>query len=465
MKTFRVMALFLARAGLAASIFFLAPSAQCQTASPPPTADVPATVKLVVPKETPLRVQLESKVRVKSVGAPVKARLVEPIYSFDRIVIPAGSELLGKISKITPASRGKHIRAALDGDFSPPSQVEVSFETLVLADGKQIPIETVVSPGIPDVVRLVSPVAQKNSKASEALDQATANTKKQIHDTIQEMKSPGKMHRVKEMLIAQLPYRHQWIPEGTTYIAELQGPLNFGTEPLVADELAPPGTLPPADSEVKARLVTALDSSKTPKDAPVEVLITQPLFGEDKKLILPEGSHIVGHVSRVSAATGLHHNGQLQIVFDRIDWPSGVTRPVEASLDSVSVSRDAHLRLDSEGGTAVTDSKTRYLSTGLAIALAANVARPDAGENSGDVWKGGAAGGSGFRVVGMVAGLAAPSSPLTIALGAYGAASAIYGHFLSHGQNVVLQKHTPLEIGFGAHEHPAPPPAAPSKAN
>jgi hypothetical protein len=51
-------------------------------------------------------------------------------------------------------------------------------------------------------------------------------------------------------------------------------------------------------------------------------------------------------------------------------------------------------------------------------------------------------------------GLAAKSTPVSIAFSAYGASASIYSNFLSRGREVVLPKDTPLEIGFG-NPHPA----------
>jgi hypothetical protein len=41
-----------------------------------------------------------------------------------------------------------------------------------------------------------------------------------------------------------------------------------------------------------------------------------------------------------------------------------------------------------------------------------------------------------------------------MAFGAYGASASIYSNFISRGQDVVLPKDTPLEVGFGK-PHPA----------
>jgi hypothetical protein len=91
------------------------------------------------------------------------------------------------------------------------------------------------------------------------------------------------------------------------------------------------------------------------------------------------------------------------------------------NLEGVEVDRQAHMKLDEEGGARTTDSKTRYLSTGLAVLLAAAAAHPDA--EHGTVDPGGdpgvrtAAGGSGFRLTGALLSFAVKSTPVSIAFG------------------------------------------------
>jgi hypothetical protein len=122
------------------------------------------------------------------------------------------------------------------------------------------------------------------------------------------------------------------------------------------------------------------------------------------------------------------------------------------------------MKLDEEGGARTTDSKTRYLSTGLVVMLAAAASHTDsehgATDAAGEPGARTAAGGSGFRLTGALLSLAAKSTPVSIALGAYGASASIYTNFLSRGHDVVLPKDTPLEIGFG---NPHPAAASPPK--
>src|SRR5450759_2425320 len=63
-------------------------SASSNPAQPAP----PQTVALTVAKGAPLQVALDREIRVKKVGQPVHARIVEPVYAFDHIVVPVGSE-------------------------------------------------------------------------------------------------------------------------------------------------------------------------------------------------------------------------------------------------------------------------------------------------------------------------------------------------------------------------------------
>ena len=114
------------------------------------------SINLSVPKGTPLQVALEEETRVKNVGQPVRAIVVGPVYAFDRLVVPVGSQVTGQVTKIEAISAGKRTIAALDADFTPERKVEVSFNELVLPDGRHFPLNTSVSPGSGHVIRFVA---------------------------------------------------------------------------------------------------------------------------------------------------------------------------------------------------------------------------------------------------------------------------------------------------------------------
>jgi len=351
-----------------------------------------------------------------------------------------------------------------------------------------------VSAGTADVVHLVSNPDKEKQKgvAGQATDRAKQEAKgkiqeakDQVHDSWQKITAPGKMHRLKEFLMAQSPYRRQYLEPGTRFVADLNAPLSFGEATRSGEQLASIGNAPMSDSTLKARLVAEVSSATASRGTEVAAILTEPLYSPSHQLLLPANSRLIGEVVQAKPARMMHHNGELRVIFERIETPEDVQQAVlqtqkqpEArvenaplrphvrsqamigNLEGVEVDRKANMKLDEEGGARTTDSKTRYLSTGLAVLLAAAAAHPDA--EHGTVDAGGdpgvrtAAGGSGFRLTGALLSLAVKSTPVSIAFGAYGASSSIYSNFLSRGHDVVLPKDTPMEIGFGA-PHATPP--------
>ncbi len=122
------------------------------SAQPPP----PQVVSLTVPKGTSLQVALDREVRIKKVGQPIHGRVVEPVYAFDRLVAPVGSEITGEITKIDAISAGKRTLSVLNADFTPLRNVEIGFKELVLPDGRHLPLHTSVTPDSGQVVQFVT---------------------------------------------------------------------------------------------------------------------------------------------------------------------------------------------------------------------------------------------------------------------------------------------------------------------
>ena len=107
----------------------------------------PQSVRLTVSKGAALQVALDEEVRIQKVGQTVSAQVIEGVYAFDRLVVPAGSRVRGEVTRIEPVSRGKRTLPGLDGDFTPARAIEIRFTDLVLTDGKNIPLRTSVTPG------------------------------------------------------------------------------------------------------------------------------------------------------------------------------------------------------------------------------------------------------------------------------------------------------------------------------
>jgi len=431
-------------------------------ASPPQTAQ-PVAVAMSVPAGTPVKVALDSEVRIRQVGQPIHGKTMEPVFAFDKLLIPVGTPVNGRVSAIDAVPKKTRTLEAMDGNFSPVRAVHVQFDELVMADGRRVPLQTVASPAPDGVLRFVpaNEKTEKKNKVQDAASKKVSATRQEIRRQWAELQKqihqPGKMHKLKRLAVAQLPVHPQYIDVGTSFNADLLQPLDFGTESVKPEALTNIGAPPPSGSVVHARLITPLSSSTSRKGDAVEALITEPLVASDH-LILPEGSVIRGSVMQVQPARRLARNGQLRILFHEVAPPNGIEQKVETSLEGVAVAKGEHLKLDAEGGAQVTTPRTRYLTTGIQVMLAAASAAPDSdrhlhgGGGGGDTGPSAANGASGFRFVGMIVGAFARSRVVATGFGAYGAASSIYYHFLARGRDVVYPKDMAMVIGLGTRE-------------
>ncbi len=432
----------------------LSPGSARPSGANPASSDQPAPLQVVlltVPKETSLQAAIEREVRVKRVGQNISARLMDPIYAFDQLVVPIGSQISGKVTKIESVSGTGRTLAGLNADFTPIRKVEVTFTQLLLPNGEHLPIRTSVTPGSGQVMQFVTaperdPTKSVKDVASEKTKEAKRQAREQWNNAMQQLKTPGRVHRLERYAEALLPIHAQYIPAGTIYFAELEDPIDFGSETLSADKASSIGGPLPEGSVVHARLLTALSSATAQKGQEVEAVLSRPLFDGDR-LLYPQGSRLLGSVGQVQPARRMKRNGQLRIAFHQVALPDGIEQKVQAALVGVQSGKDADVKLDSEGGAEATNSKTRYASVALALGLAA------VGSSDGDGDGGGpavTAGNSrGFRLVGILANALARSRALGYATGAYGAGRSLYDNFLTRGHEVVFPKNTAMDIGIG----------------
>jgi len=425
-------------------------------------------VSLTVPTGRALRVVLTHDTTVHRVGQVVTAQLVEPVYAYDRIVLPVGTEVQGRITKLTEPSKLNRFRSMSSGDFSPHNTIEIRFES-VMRNGVPVPIDTIAKNEAPRPTRAVTPTKDVGDNAG-ALDRAKAeaksevtailaDTKQKAADALHVVKSPEKLDHVKEWAVNQLPYRPQLLRKGTAYDAELVSSLDLGTAP--EHPAAPEGTLPPPNAVLKARLQTTLDSRATPRGSTLEATVSEPVFAEDGRLIFPEGTKLTGEVTFAAPARRFHRNGQLRFLFEQVELPTSGVAPLLASLHAADVNADDAIALDDEGGAAVKNSKTRFIEP--TVALLALHGSFDHGEGGG--FEGGAVGAArptsvsahggggfargvggliGFGAIGFVVGHLSP--PVGIALGVVGAARSVYKNILGPGQEVHFAADTPIEV-------------------
>jgi hypothetical protein len=293
------------------------------------------------------------------------------------------------------------------------------------------------------VIRFVTAAENRRNKGvkdalTEKEGQAKQEARKQFDSTMQQVKEPGKLHRMKRYAVAQLPVHPQYIEAGTVYFAELGKQLEFGSEPLTPEVAASLNSEIPEGTTVHAELTTPLNSASTLKGAEVGAVLSRPLMNEGK-LILPQGSVLKGSVVQAQPARHWKRNGQLRFVFRDLLSPNGIESKVEAMLQGIQSGTADNLQLDAEGGAATKTSRTRYLRSGIAVSLAAAT-------HENETFNRAEGGAGGFKVVGIVFGAAVHSQPLAIAMGALGASRSIYNNFIARGTEVNFAKHTTMEI-------------------
>jgi hypothetical protein len=445
---------------------FLVGCLHAQQSSPAnsPSVDLPAALKveLTVPKGEPISIALESEVRIRKVGQPVSGRVTRPVYVFDHLVIPAGTEVAGRIKEIGPISRKTRVLGVMNGNLTPVRAVKIEFNELRFAGGERKDLRVEPAVGSSLSLRLVSGNAAAKNQGSQGvvsskIRDAQQEVRRQWRNALSQIEEPGKMHRLTRYAVARLPAHPQYLAAGTAYFSELREPLCFGEEFVAGDRLSAVGRQPADGTVIHALLTTPVNSATTAKGEEIEAVLSQPLFDGDR-LILPQGTRLRGLVTQVRAARRLKHNGQLRLSFRSLVLPDGIEQRVVANLQGIQTREDDHVTLDSEGGARTTSPGTRYLSTAISLGLAtaafhqdtdgeANSLNSNATGGAGNAAAGGAV---GFGLLGIATGALARSQPLGMAMGAYGASRSIYSNFLGRGRDIAFPRNTEMEIEIGA---------------
>ena len=445
------------------------------------------TVTLAVPAGSPLRVYLTGRVSTRA-GAPVEAKLLEPLFAFDREVVPAGTIARGEIVRVEPQTRWERTRAILNGDFTPLRRGQVAFHTLILPDGRKIETHTSETLALHSFYNEPSARQKKQKPQPQdqnggilgtarqtAKDRISAKTS-QISDMV---RGPNKKEKLADFLWTKLPYHPQYLRRGTRFDAVLRDPLDFGSAPIQPAALADLGSQPPADSVVRVRLLTEMDSASTRQGEPVEAIVAAPLFSPDRKLLLPEGARLTGSVVVAKKARHWHRAGQLRFNFQKIDLPPEIAnlRPAtpaatalktQAVLQGAESSGAAPIKVDGEGGVKAQESKARFIAPIVAAVLASKAADNErhrdhdgdaddiTGRPNSNIGGRTLGGGLGFGLVGSA--VSQSSKWVGMAFGYYGLAWSVYSNVIARGGEVQFSKNAMMDVRFGART-----PARPSK--
>ncbi|HWD97862.1 MAG TPA: hypothetical protein VG345_02445, partial [Bryobacteraceae bacterium] len=400
--------------------FFIMGSLQAaQSDAPPSGPDI--KVPLTVSAGAPLRVYVTKRLPMRK-GQPVEAKLLEPVYAFDRIVIPAGVIVRGHVTTLDPVSKIKRTFAIIGGDFTPIHFARVEFTEVLMPDARTLQIRTVDSEGLPTIY---SPTkAKKGAQASrhtgifgKAKQQAEQQIQAKTQSVISVVRGPDKKEYVEDFLVKKLPYRPQWYRRNTRFDAVLSQPLSFGETAVSARAIQNVG-MPVGESLAEVRLLTPLSSASAAVNAPVNAILSQPIFSSDHKLLLPEGTLLTGHVRHVQKARWFHRGGQLRFTFDRVEPPASIsvaaisTERSQLQLAAAETDPQSHTKVDSEGNAKATEPKSRLLGPAVALIVASRAADNDVGRHGTATSTGNYGGRSlgGFSGFGYIGTAAAQSS-------------------------------------------------------
>jgi hypothetical protein len=433
-------------------------------------------VHLRVEAGRPLRLYITHRVWYRR-NEPIEARFAEPVWAFDRVVIPAGTAVHGQVTRLDPVPGMIRARAIVGGDFTPLKRAEVSFSSLSLADGRTLPLDTQSSLGLDTIY--VPPSAKKPKKKQKSnsgnpsrvgqflKQQAQSQINSRSRGFFDLIRGPNKREWIENFLLEKLPYHPQWYRAGTRFDAVLNQPLEFGDIAIRSEDLEALGTHPPPDSVVQMRILSNLSSSETRVGESMNGVLSEPLFSANHKLVLPQGTRLDGKITLARPARMFHRGGQLRFAIENLELPPlaaeqsapAAAEPappperVQAQLAAVEADPGA-VKVDREGTAKATESKTRLLRPVIAALVATKSLDNDTGKQTASGTAGAntparALGGfSGFGLLGM----AASRGPREIgaALGFYGLAWSVYSNLIARGREVTFEKNTAMAIRFGA---------------
>ncbi len=410
----------------------LALSCACATAQTP--------VRL--PAGTLLRVELEQRLPVdRAAGRSVRARIVNPVYVGDQLVIPLGTEVEGRVAKVSPVRGRERVGAWLRADFTPFRTVGIEFSALDVGNEKAA-IATTVVPHGGQMVRFGGGLGNQPGVFRSFVERV----KDGAHGVGHWFKSPGKMRAIKDWVEPRLPLHPQWIEAGTRYDAELLGPVSVtpAAEPMAEAE-AGQVEAPPDGAVARARLLTPLDSATAKHGDTVEAELSEPLLDGAGRVLLPEGTRLDGVVNQARPARRLARGGVLRFSFRDVRRADGNPEAMQGTLTGAESPAANQVKIDAEGGSVAQADTHRTLATVLALR---SFFDPDGDSFVVSTAADQKPGGIGF--LGMLAAVCTSAgSPVPLGFGAYNFTHALFTHWLARGHEVAYPRNTEIELRLG----------------
>jgi hypothetical protein len=399
-----------------------------------------------VPPSTPLPIQLGKHVPMKK-GESLQGYLLYPVYAENRLLIPAGSVLRGKVVKLN-ADRSHRLHSRLWGDFTPFHIPVVQFDQLVLPDGSVQPVVGQnATDGAPVIHLSAAPSPTRRSFLGQQLDRA----KQQVKDTVALVTAPGRGDRLVQAIYRQLPYHPERIESGTAWTVSLEQPLSLSPDSFAAEVGPGPSkgflsqrvdapALQERSRQLHAYLEETISSAKEKPGDTFEAVVAEPVFDAGHALAIPQGSQLVGTITQAKPARWFGRSGKLRFNFREVKLPDGPSQRVDGTLTGADASKSSDLQLDAEGGV---QQKSRK---GAAVPLVLTFLAGRALDEDGSLAGNSAVASNGFGMVGRVVGIVASSRNLSAGIGFYAAALSLYERWVARGQDVVFRKDTRIEV-------------------
>ena len=391
---------------------------------------VPERQTLVVQPGNDFRAALEKGVRLKSVGQPITAKLLEPVYAGEALAVPAGSTIKGHVSAISTAPH-KRVGRLLSGDFTPPKMAHVTFDQLVLSDGTTVPIHSDSAVGLGRVA---------NSKYLPKAERPGVGQK--LKGAMAPLREPHKMQRLGEAVVTSLPYHPEYIDQGTVFDTALLEPVTL-LAPVQPDTASQQ-----ASDYLHLHLLTPVSSSASTAGSQIEAVVSQPYYQADHQLLYRAGTRLTGTVEKASSAGWMKRNGSILIAFRSVQMPDGTTRDIHPTVGGIQAEQSEGLDVGKEGEIKATTSTFARLLAPVSLigpsrAVADTTLQKTAWSRSGE-------GRKGFGLLG--AGAAQASAGTAIGFGYFGAAKRLCDAFITKGSNVELPVNTPIFLRLDSND-------------
>jgi hypothetical protein len=393
-----------------------------------------AAQSVTIPAGVPLRVQIDHRYRVHS-GNRIEGHLIAPVEHIDHVVLPVNTRVTGTILGMRRDPRQSRARALLDGQFTPPDVPAVRFDSIRLANGAALPIQTEVTE------RDATVVTMSAGKKPGLKAQAGAMIKARRREAVETLHHPNLGDRLEKWIYAQLPWSPPTIWTGTEYDAELTAPLTISGPqptplPLAALHSTPTGL-------VRARLLTPLNSSVSGHGAAVTAVLTDPLLTPDgKQVIFPEGTKMTGLVTLARPARWFARNGQLRFTFRSMERKDSAPAVIHGQLAAAETNADARVRVTDEGTAKSSSGPGKYLAP-MALGVMATSAF-DGDATSNPVHSGVDSNGFGFAARVLV--MTSANAVLLRSFAVFAVSKSIYFRWIARGHEIDFPKDTRVQI-------------------